>query len=71
MIERVVSETKSICLNEDIKRIEFYKHETGNIDIFKVYGPDNQLKAYQGFFKGNYHIDHVPESNEQLSIFDF
>ncbi|CDR26459.1 hypothetical protein [Staphylococcus schweitzeri] len=70
MIEKVWNEKKLIEVGkQNISKINFYKHETSNVDIFKLYNKKNEFIGLAGFI-GNYSIQHKNENVEQLSIFE-
>ena len=69
MIEKVWNENKCIELGKHhVARIEFYKHETGNIDIFKLFNENAEFIGLKGFI-GKYSIRYKREKMEQLSLF--
>ncbi len=69
MIRKVYSDTKTIEVGQNnVSTIEFFKHETGGIDIFKTRNADGTLIGIEGFFVGQYQIEYQ-DNTEQLDIF--
>lgn len=82
MIEKVCNENKALEIGtNDIAFIEFFKRETGNIDMFLGKDENNNTRAIEGFFIGKYDIEYnreIPKVEdvkqkevEQLDLFSF
>lgn len=82
MIKKVWNEHKTLKIGtNEVKCIEFFKHETGNIDMYLGKDENNNTKAIEGFFIGKYDIEYnreIPKSEdvkqkeiEQLDLFSF
>ena len=82
MIQKVFSDNKALEIGvNDIAFIEFFKRETGNIDMFLGKDENNNTRAIEGFFIGKYDIEYNQElpkvevdkqkETEQLDLFSF
>lgn len=82
MIEKVCSDNKALEIGtNDVAFIEFFKRETGNIDMFLGKDENNNTRAIEGFFIGKYDIEYNHElpkvevdkqkEIEQLDLFSF
>lgn len=82
MIKKVCDEDKVLEVGRnDIAFIEFFKRETGNIDMFLGKDENNKTRAIEGFFIGKYDIEYnreIPKVEddkqkeiEQLDLFSF
>lgn len=82
MIEKVCSDNKALEIGvNDVAFIEFFKRETGNIDMFLGKDENNNTRAIEGFFIGGYEIEYNRElpkvedvkqkEVEQLDLFSF
>ncbi|MEK4169393.1 hypothetical protein NST64_08615 [Staphylococcus sp. FSL W8-1268] len=70
MIVKVFSNDKSIEIGKDnVSNIEFLKHVSGNIDIYRLTNKDGQTIGWEGFFVGHYKVIKKVEA-EQLNIFN-
>lgn len=69
MIVKVFSNDKSIEIGKDnVSNIEFLKHVSGNIDIYRLTNKDGQTIGWEGFFVGQYQVIEDADA-EQLDIF--
>ncbi|MGS0666426.1 hypothetical protein ACU40O_03415 [Staphylococcus arlettae] len=78
MIEKVWNEHKTLEIGTNgVEYIEFFKHETGNIDMYLGKDENNKTCEIEGFFVGQYDIEYskekATENNsaeaEQLELF--
>lgn len=82
MIKKVWNEHKTLEIGTNgVKCIEFFKHETGNIDMYLGKDENNKTCEIEGFFIGKYDIEYnhelpkveVDKQKEigQLDLFSF
>ncbi|MGO3112446.1 MAG: hypothetical protein ACTIJG_03225 [Staphylococcus saprophyticus] len=82
MIEKVCNKDKALEVGiNDVAYIEFFKRETGNIDMFLGKDRNSNTRAIEGFFIGDYEIEYNREVSkvedykqneiEQLDLFSF
>ncbi|MDW4104094.1 hypothetical protein QI222_03980 [Staphylococcus saprophyticus] len=82
MIKKVWNEHKTLEIGTNgVKYIEFFKHETGNIDMYLGKDENNNTRAIEGYFIGKYDIEYNHELTkvevdkqkevEQLDLFNF
>lgn len=65
MIKKVWNEHKTLEIGTNgVKCIEFFKHETGNIDMYLGKDKNNKTCEIEGFFVGQYDIEY---SNEKAT----
>lgn len=82
MIKKVWNEHKTLEIGTNgVKYIEFFKHETGNIDMYLGKDENNKTCEIEGFFIGKYDIEYNHElpkveadkekETKQLDLFSF
>lgn len=82
MIKKVWNEHKTLEIGTNgVKCIEFFKHETGNIDMYLGKDENNKTCEIEGFFVGQYDIEYNHETPKvevdkqkeigQLDLFSF
>lgn len=70
MIVKVFNNHKSIEVGKHrVAKIEFIKHESGNIDIYRTTDVNGRTISWEGFFVGEYQIIKRLEA-EQLDMFN-
>ncbi|UXS61001.1 hypothetical protein [Staphylococcus ureilyticus] len=67
MIKKVWNEHKTLVIGTDgVKFIEFFKHETGNIDMYLGKDENNKTCKIEGFFVGQYDIEYSKEKATEI-----